>query len=229
LIPPSRLAWILSSFQIFVEDHRQAIWEATHSFPISKAKQKAEAWAAAFYSGRKNRSSYAREKLRVWEAQGLAEIRQSGCYDLDILLDPAFVRFPQLSEDATWFPGREALAEGRVPPSDLKTAVEDCDRSAPCIVADSQPRSSVPARQHAFLKDLAEQVSALLEDQWTRTQERAQLSHSQTGQLHDQLVDLLSQSYTTGLQMQQNERKMEQLGVAHEHAAVRQGLQSVEL
>jgi len=48
-----RLAAILSSFQIFVEDHRQAIWEATHSFPISKAKQKAEAWAAAFYSGRK--------------------------------------------------------------------------------------------------------------------------------------------------------------------------------
>jgi hypothetical protein len=126
-----RLAAIISSFQIFVEDHRQAIWEATHSFPISKAKQKAEAWAATFYSGRKNRSSHAREKLRVWEAQVLAEIRQSGCCDLDILLDPAFVRFPQLSEDTTWFPGREALAEGRVPPSDLKAALEDCDRSAP--------------------------------------------------------------------------------------------------
>jgi hypothetical protein len=126
-----RLAAILSSFQIFVEDHRQAIWEATHSFPISKARQKAEAWAAAFYSGRKNRSSHAREKLRVWETQVLAEILQSGRCELDILLDPAFVRFPQLSEDATWFPGREALSEGRAPPSDLKTALEDCNRSAP--------------------------------------------------------------------------------------------------
>ncbi|KAL3665108.1 hypothetical protein V7S43_009740 [Phytophthora oleae] len=78
------------------------------------------------------------------------------------------------------------------------------------IVADSQPRSVVPARQRSLLKDLAEQVSALLEDQWTRNQERAKLASSQTGQLRDQLVDLLSQSYTTGLQMQQNERTMEQ-------------------
>ncbi|EGZ04585.1 hypothetical protein PHYSODRAFT_536123 [Phytophthora sojae] len=78
------------------------------------------------------------------------------------------------------------------------------------IVADSKPRSSVPARQRSQLKDLAEQVSALLEDLWTRTQERAQLASSQTGQLHDQLVDLLSQSYTTGLQMQQNEQKIKE-------------------
>ncbi|KAG2965909.1 hypothetical protein PC119_g24881 [Phytophthora cactorum] len=78
------------------------------------------------------------------------------------------------------------------------------------IVADSQPRTSVPSRQRSLLKDLAEQVSALLEDLWTRNQERAKLASSQTGQLHDQLVDLLSQSYTTGLQMQQNELKMEQ-------------------
>ncbi|KAE8979923.1 hypothetical protein PF011_g22650 [Phytophthora fragariae] len=78
------------------------------------------------------------------------------------------------------------------------------------IVADSKPRSSVPSRQRSQLKDLAEQVSALLEDLWTRTQERAQLASSQTGQLHDQLVDLLSQSYTTGLQMQQNELKIKE-------------------
>ncbi|KAF4148403.1 FYVE zinc finger domain-containing protein [Phytophthora infestans] len=79
------------------------------------------------------------------------------------------------------------------------------------IVADSQPRTSVPSRQRSLLKDLAEQVSALLEDLWTRNQERANLASSQSGQgLHDQLVDLLSQSYTTGLQMQQNELKMEQ-------------------
>ncbi|GMF65188.1 unnamed protein product [Phytophthora lilii] len=76
------------------------------------------------------------------------------------------------------------------------------------IVADAKPRNSVPSRQRSLLKDLAEQVSALLEDLWTRTQERAQLANSQTGQLRDQLVDLLSQSYSTGLQMQQNERKI---------------------
>ncbi|KAG6622945.1 signal transduction histidine kinase [Phytophthora cinnamomi] len=78
------------------------------------------------------------------------------------------------------------------------------------IVADSKPRSSVPSRQRSQLKDLAEQVSALLEDLWTRTQERAHLASSQTGQLRDQLVDLLSQSYTTGLQMQQNELKIKE-------------------
>ncbi|POM81879.1 Two-component sensor molecule, partial [Phytophthora palmivora] len=78
------------------------------------------------------------------------------------------------------------------------------------IVADSKPRNLVPSRQRSLLKDLSEQVSALLEDLWTRNQERAKLASSQTGQLRDQLVDLLSQSYTTGLQMQQNEIKMEQ-------------------
>ncbi|KAL4161028.1 hypothetical protein PRNP1_001585 [Phytophthora ramorum] len=56
--------------------------------------------------------------------------------------------------------------------------------------------------------DLAEQVSALLEDLWMRNQERAQLAQSQSGQIRDQLVGLLSQSYTTGLQLQQNERKI---------------------
>ncbi|OWZ12873.1 hypothetical protein PHMEG_00013893 [Phytophthora megakarya] len=78
------------------------------------------------------------------------------------------------------------------------------------IVADSKPRTSAPSRQRSLLKDLSEQVSALLEDLWTRNQERSKLASSQTGQLRDQLVDLLSQSYTTGLQMQQNEKKMEQ-------------------
>lgn len=78
------------------------------------------------------------------------------------------------------------------------------------IVADAQPRTAVSARQRSLLRDLAEQVSALLADLWTRTQERAKLASSQSGQLRDQLVDLLSQSYSTGLQMQQNELKMEQ-------------------
>ncbi|KAG6617073.1 signal transduction histidine kinase [Phytophthora cinnamomi] len=58
------------------------------------------------------------------------------------------------------------------------------------IVADSKPRT-VPSRQRSQLKDLAEQVSALLEDLWTRTRAR-QLASSQTGQLRDQLVDLLA-------------------------------------
>ncbi|KAG7391137.1 hypothetical protein PHYPSEUDO_005904 [Phytophthora pseudosyringae] len=104
------------------------------------------------------------------------------------------------------------------------------------IVADSQPRSSVPSRQRSLLKDLAEQVSALLEDLWTRTQERSKLASSQTGQLHDQLVDLLSQSYTTGLQMEQNERKMEQSTTSlsssmhkPEYAKDYRHMQSVEL
>ncbi|CEG39405.1 signal transduction histidine kinase [Plasmopara halstedii] len=78
------------------------------------------------------------------------------------------------------------------------------------IVADSQPRSTVPSRQRSLLNDLAEQVSALLADLWTRNQERAKLAYTQTDHLRDQLVDLLSQSYSTGLQMQQNELKMEQ-------------------
>ncbi|KAG7394746.1 hypothetical protein PHYBOEH_004696 [Phytophthora boehmeriae] len=78
------------------------------------------------------------------------------------------------------------------------------------VVADAQPRTSVPSRQRSLLKDLAEQVSALLEDLWTRNQERSQLAQSQSGQMRDQLAGLLSKSYTTGLQMQQNERKIQE-------------------
>lgn len=106
------------------------------------------------------------------------------------------------------------------------------------IVADSQPRSAVTARQRSLLKDLAEQVSALLEDLWTRNQERAQLAQSQTGQMRDQLVDLLSQSYSTGLQMQQNERKILQQSTTNLSASMNNAqytrsefrhMQSVEL
>ncbi|RLN48713.1 hypothetical protein BBJ28_00001464 [Nothophytophthora sp. Chile5] len=72
------------------------------------------------------------------------------------------------------------------------------------IVADAQPRTSAASRQQSQLKDLAEQVSALLEDRWTRNES----AQSSSGQLRDQLVDLLSQSYSTGLQLKQNERQI---------------------
>ncbi|CAI5736820.1 unnamed protein product [Peronospora destructor] len=78
------------------------------------------------------------------------------------------------------------------------------------IVADTQSRTSVSSRQRSLLKDLAEQVSALLKDLWTRNQECTKVASSQSGQIHDKLADLLSQSYTTGLQMQQNELKIQE-------------------
>ncbi|CAI5707776.1 unnamed protein product [Peronospora effusa] len=79
------------------------------------------------------------------------------------------------------------------------------------IVADTQSRTSVSSRQRSLLENLAEQVSALLEDLWTRNQERTKVNSSQSGhQIHDKLADLLSQSYTTGLQMQQNELKIQE-------------------
>ncbi|KAE8908322.1 hypothetical protein PF003_g7616 [Phytophthora fragariae] len=112
--PP--LATITDEFLALARDHKQAIWESTHSFPIPRSKQTAEPWAASFYSGRKNRSSHAREKFRAWEDRVFELIRRTGCCDLDILLDPVFLRFPQQSEETTWFPGREALAEGRTAP-----------------------------------------------------------------------------------------------------------------
>ncbi|KAE9015673.1 hypothetical protein PR001_g14843 [Phytophthora rubi] len=126
----SSLAKIATDFQVLARDHKQAIWETTHSFPILRARQSAEPWAASIYSGRKNRSSHAREKFRAWEDQVLDLIRRTGCCDLDILLDPAFLRFPQKSEEATWFPGREALAEGRSAPKDLKATLCDCDQAS---------------------------------------------------------------------------------------------------
>ncbi|KAE8960112.1 hypothetical protein PR001_g30492 [Phytophthora rubi] len=126
--PP--LAAITDEFRTLAKDHKQAIWESTHSFPIPRSKQTAEPWAASFYSGRKNRSSHAREKFRAWEERVFELIRRTGCCDLDILLDPVFLRFPQQSEEATWFPGREALAEGRAAPKSLRSALRDCDQAS---------------------------------------------------------------------------------------------------
>ncbi|KAE8991305.1 hypothetical protein PR002_g20890 [Phytophthora rubi] len=109
--PP--LTTISDEFLALAKDHKQAIWESTHSFPIPRSKQTVEPWASSFYSGRKNRSSHVREKFRAWEDRVFELIRRTGCCDLDILLDPVFLRFLQQSEEAIWFPGREALAEGR--------------------------------------------------------------------------------------------------------------------
>ncbi|KAE9196757.1 hypothetical protein PF004_g20040 [Phytophthora fragariae] len=128
LCPP--LAAITDEFLALAKDHMQAIWESTHSFPIPRSKQTAEPWAASFYSGRKNRSSHAREKFRAWEDRVFELIRRTGCCDLDVLLDPVFLRFPQQSEETTWFPGREALAEGRPAPKSLKAALRDCDQAS---------------------------------------------------------------------------------------------------
>ncbi|KAE8898189.1 hypothetical protein PF003_g17969 [Phytophthora fragariae] len=126
--PP--LATITDEFLTLARDHKQAVWESTHSFPIPRSKQIAEPWAASFYSGRKNRSSHAREKFRAWEERVSELIRRTGCCDLDILLDPGFLRFPQQSEEKTWFPGREALAEGRTAPKSLRSALRDCDQAS---------------------------------------------------------------------------------------------------
>ncbi|KAE8997427.1 hypothetical protein PR002_g19036 [Phytophthora rubi] len=99
------LAAITDEFLALAKYHKQAIWESTHSFPIPRSKQTTEPWASSFYSGRKNRSSHAREKFRDWEYRVFELIRRTGCCDLDILLDPVFLRFPQQSEEATWFLG----------------------------------------------------------------------------------------------------------------------------
>ncbi|KAE8975421.1 hypothetical protein PR002_g25607 [Phytophthora rubi] len=128
LCPP--LAAITDEFLALAKDHKQAIWESTHSFPIPRSKQTAEPWAASVYPGRKNRSSHAREKFRAWEDRVFELIRRTGCCDLDVLLDPVFLRFPQQSEETTWFPGREALAEGRPAPRRLKAALRDCDQAS---------------------------------------------------------------------------------------------------
>ncbi|KAE8875377.1 hypothetical protein PF005_g17384 [Phytophthora fragariae] len=124
------LTTITDEFLVLANDHKQAIWESTHSFPIPRSKQTAEPWAASFHSGRKNRSSHAREKFRAWEDRVFELVRRMGCCDLYILWDPVFLRFPQQSEEATWFPGREALAEGRPAPMNLKDALRDCDRAS---------------------------------------------------------------------------------------------------
>ncbi|KAE9306183.1 hypothetical protein PR003_g21305 [Phytophthora rubi] len=126
--PP--LTTISDEFLALAKDHKQAIWESTHSFPIPRSKQTFEPWASSFYSGRKNRSSHVREKFRAWEDRVFELIRRTGCCDLDILLDPVFLRFLQQSEEAIWFPGREALAEGRPAPKSLRAALRDCDRAS---------------------------------------------------------------------------------------------------
>ncbi|TDH73761.1 hypothetical protein CCR75_003649 [Bremia lactucae] len=77
------------------------------------------------------------------------------------------------------------------------------------IVADSTPRRTVTPFERTAVGQLADQVDALLEDRRLRHVEHVHEMAKSTDLLRDQLVDLLSQSYSTGLQMQQNERQME--------------------
>lgn len=82
------------------------------------------------------------------------------------------------------------------------------------VVADPRPRpgEQLSASQERMLRDLAEQVSALLEDRLARTLGSSggvgAGSTAGPGQMREKLADLLSQSYHTGLQVQQNEHKI---------------------
>ncbi|EGZ18356.1 hypothetical protein PHYSODRAFT_301055 [Phytophthora sojae] len=126
-----QLLSIVDGYMDFESDCLQAIWESTHPFPIPKALKRSDPWFASFYTSRKNRSSHVREKYRDRQEQGFEKARRTGCCDLDLWLDPMFARFPQQSEDTTWFTGGEAIAAGRAAPADLVDALADCDRADP--------------------------------------------------------------------------------------------------
>ncbi|KAE9259975.1 hypothetical protein PR003_g34562, partial [Phytophthora rubi] len=47
--PP--LATLTDEFLTLARDHKQAVWESTHSFPIPRSKQIAEPWLLPFIRG----------------------------------------------------------------------------------------------------------------------------------------------------------------------------------
>ncbi|GMF31796.1 unnamed protein product [Phytophthora lilii] len=112
-------------------DHEEALlqmyWELTHKLPITGRMQQQVPGLARHYHACKNRKSHAMEKRRAITAEILNEARRSGRFDLDLMLDPAVLQVPQAVEDCTWYPGSEAIAEGRDPPTSLWDALHECD------------------------------------------------------------------------------------------------------
>ena len=83
---------LVEAYEVFVDSHRQALWESTLFLWISAEQRKPDPGLAAFARARRQRRSRAGPRWkRVLQLilQGMID----GLCDLDILLDPMFLHF----------------------------------------------------------------------------------------------------------------------------------------
>lgn len=79
------------------------------------------------------------------------------------------------------------------------------------IMADERPRRELSPMQREYLRDLASQVDALMDDRLTRrieTQQQQLVAQASQLQMREQLSNMLSKSYQTGLQVQKTELQL---------------------
>ncbi|GMF30046.1 unnamed protein product [Phytophthora fragariaefolia] len=113
-------------YSLFESDYQQALWEATHAFPISSRLGRENPSFAELAGGRKQRRSRLGARWKSFLRYMLRGIIAGHC-DLDIFLDSFFLHFPHAGAKRTWYPGL-----GHSPaPRDLLMALRAIDIAEP--------------------------------------------------------------------------------------------------
>ena len=117
----------------YCRDHGQALWEATHHFPITPSMRK-DAWIGHYFHARKRRRSKAGA---AWAAicDFVVDGIQIGECDLDVFLFPAELHLPIrrvespgiTADSGEWYPGHGHPT----PIGSLRDALDFADRQDP--------------------------------------------------------------------------------------------------
>ncbi|KAG3107569.1 hypothetical protein PI125_g12589 [Phytophthora idaei] len=83
-----------ATYSTYEDEYHRAHWDSTHAFPISIAKRHQSRYPSGFYTNRKQRRSRAGARWKVFLQLVLEGMRRGLC-DLDQLLDPFFLHYPQ--------------------------------------------------------------------------------------------------------------------------------------
>ncbi|GMF41106.1 unnamed protein product [Phytophthora fragariaefolia] len=118
---------LAATYVAFEEEHRQAYWEATHTIPISLDLREVHPGLDQYYTARKQRRSRAGAPWKSFLRQVLKGML-AGHWDLDVLLDPFFLHYPQTGERISWYPGLGSSPRS----SDLIEALRTADAADPC-------------------------------------------------------------------------------------------------
>ncbi|OWZ11694.1 hypothetical protein PHMEG_00015250 [Phytophthora megakarya] len=92
-----------------------AYWGCTHRFPIPTALIRTDPYLATFSVERKNRRAHAGARWKVILFLFIIAMREGWC-DLDLLIDPFFMHFPQRATDVLWYTGIEARRDNLADP-----------------------------------------------------------------------------------------------------------------
>ncbi|ETP28465.1 hypothetical protein F442_22239 [Phytophthora nicotianae P10297] len=92
------------------DEHLRAYWDSIHAFSVSIAKRRASRYLEAFYTDRKQRRSRAGARWKSFLQHVLTGLLRGSC-DMDLLLDPFFLKFPRPGEAGAWCSGIEDGAD----------------------------------------------------------------------------------------------------------------------